>query len=112
MSLEEQERQDLIVYRLEQAEETIVDVALLLAKDRFRSAVNRIYYGIFYALVALGVANHFETSKHAKLIGWFNQHFIHGGLMDAKYGKLVNKAFNRRTKGDYDAYVEFGKKQF
>lgn len=109
MSLEEQERLALIAYRLEQADETAMDVELLIANDRLRSAINRIYYGIFYALLALGAANHFETSKHSKLIGWFNQHFIHGNLMDAKYGKIVNKAFNRRTKGDYDAYIEFDK---
>ncbi len=68
MNLEEQERLALIAYRLEQAEETVTDVALLLENDRLRSAVNRIYYGIFYALLALGAANQFETSKHAKLI--------------------------------------------
>ncbi len=27
--------------------------------------------------------------------------------MDIEYGKIVNKAFIRRTKGDYNAYVEF-----
>ena len=52
----------------------------------------------------------FETSKHAQLIGWFNKKFIHGGLIDSKYGKIINKAFNRRTKGDYDTYVVFEKK--
>lgn len=97
----------MIAYRLEQADETMEDVELLLNNDRYRSAINRIYYGIFYALLALGVAHHFETSKHSKLIGWFNKRFIHTGKMDIEYGKIVNKAFNRRTKGDYDAYVEF-----
>jgi uncharacterized protein (UPF0332 family) len=107
MTIEEKDRENLINYRLEQAEETIYDVQLLIKNDRFRSAINRIYYGMFYSLLALGLANHYETSKHSQLIGWFNKNFIHKGSIESKYGKIINKAFNRRTKGDYDIFVEF-----
>lgn len=92
-----------------QAEETVADVKLLIENDRLRAAVNRIYYGIFYSILALGLANEYQTSKHAQLIGWFNKNFISTGLIDVKYGKIVNKAFNRRTKGDYDSYIDFEK---
>lgn len=109
MTIEEEDRRNLVLYRLEQADETIQDVKLLIENDRFRSAVNRIYYGMFYSLLALGLASEFETSKHAQLIGWFNKEFINRGFIDSKYGKIINKAFNRRTKGDYDTYVEFEK---
>jgi uncharacterized protein (UPF0332 family) len=109
MTIEDADRLNLIKYRLEQAGETIQDVQLLIENNRLRSAVNRIYYGMFYALLALGLAHQFETSKHSKLIGWFNKNFINEGLIDSKYGKIINKAFNRRTKGDYDTYVEFEK---
>jgi len=107
MTIEENDRENLIIYRLEQANETILDVELLVENNRYRSAINRIYYGMFYALLALGTSQKFETSKHAQLIGWFNQNFIHKGLIDSKYGKMINKAFNRRTKGDYDTFIEF-----
>lgn len=109
MSLEEKERVELIRYRLEEANETIADVQLLIDNDRLRAAVNRIYYGMFYSLLALGLAYQFETSKHQQLIGWFNKNFIHEGLIDAKFGKIINKASNRRTQGDYESYVEFDK---
>jgi len=109
MTIEDNDRENLIKYRLEQAKETISDVQLLIENNRLRSAVNRIYYGMFYSLLALGLANQFETSKHARLIGWFNKNFINQGLIDSKYGKIINKALNRRTKGDYDTYVEFEK---
>ena len=109
MSLEEKERLELIRYRLDEARETIADVRLLIDNDRLRAAVNRIYYGIFYSLLALGLAYQFETSKHQQLIGWFNRNFIHSGLIDIKYGKIINKALNRRTQGDYESYVEFDK---
>ena len=109
MTLNDKERTTLIKHRLKQAEETILDVKLLIDNDRLRSAVNRIYYGMFYSLLALGLANKFETSKHSQLIGWFNKMFINKGLIDNKFGKIINRAFNRRTKSDYDTYVEFDK---
>ncbi|MBA4411311.1 MAG: HEPN domain-containing protein [Bacteroidota bacterium] len=109
MSLEESERKELISYRLDEARETIADVQLLIDNDRLRAAVNRIYYGMFYSLLALGLAYQFETSKHQQLLGWFNKNFIHEGLIDPKFGKIINKASNRRTQGDYESYVEFNK---
>jgi uncharacterized protein (UPF0332 family) len=109
MSIVNDDRNGLIKYRIEQAEETIIDVQLLIDNNRLRSAINRIYYGMFYSLLALGLAYEFETSRHSQLIGWFNKNFISKGIIDSKYGKILNKAFNRRTKGDYDTYVEFEK---
>ena len=109
MSLDTNERAELIKYRLDESKETILDVHLLLENDRLRAAVNRIYYGMFYSLLALGLAYEFETSKHQQLIGWFNRNFIHKGLIDPRFGRIINKASNRRTKGDYESFVEFDK---
>ena len=87
----------------------LLKMFLLLDNDRLRAAVNRIYYGMFYSLLALGLAYEFETSKHQQLLGWFNKDFIHKGLIDSKFGKIINKAANRRTKGDYESFVDFEK---
>lgn len=107
MSIDEYDRLDLIQLRLAEAKDTQADVELLISYDRLRAAINRIYYSMFYSLLALGLKYKFETSKHSQLIGWFNQKFVYEGLFDAKYGKIINKAFNRRTKGDYDLFAEF-----
>jgi uncharacterized protein (UPF0332 family) len=109
MSIDEKDKLELIKYRLDEAKDTIEDVQLLISNDRLRASINRIYYGMFYSLLALGLKFDFETSKHQQLIGWFNKNFIHEGFIDTKYGKIINKALNRRTKGDYDSYVEFEK---
>lgn len=109
MNLNEAEKRELILYRLQEAKDTIEDVKLLIDNDRYRASVNRIYYGMFYSLLALGIAYDYETSKHQQLTGWFNKNFIHEGLIDSKYGRIINKASNRRTKGDYESFVEFEK---
>jgi len=105
----EQERNDLIQYRLSEAKETILDVQILLENNRLRASVNRIYYGMFYSLLALGIAYGFETSKHQQLIGWFNKNFVYKGLIDTRFGQYINKASNRRTKGDYESFIIFDK---
>ncbi len=73
MTLDSESKSSLIIYRLQQAEEAVSDVKLLVENNRFRSAVNRIYYGMFYSLLALKLANQFESSKHAQLIGWLTK---------------------------------------
>lgn len=105
--IEKDKRDALIKYRLEQANETISEAELLLNHGKYRAAVNRIYYGMFYALLALGNKYQFATSKHGQLIGWFNREFIKGNKFDRKYGKYLREAFEVRNQGDYDAYIEF-----
>ena len=44
-----------------------------------------------------------------RLIGWFNKEYISSKKVDAKYGKILRNAYQNRTKGDYDAFVNFSK---
>ena len=109
--IDDKEREALIEYRIQQAFETIELARFLVSSDKRTTAVNRIYYGMYYALTALAIRNKFETSKHAQLIGWFNKEFIATKTLDAKFGKILRNAFQNRTKGDYDAYVIFSKNE-
>jgi uncharacterized protein (UPF0332 family) len=101
------DRDALIEYRLNQASDTIELAKFLLSSDKLVIAVNRIYYGMYYALTALALKNKFETSKHGQLIGWFNKEYIASKKVDSKYGKILRNAYQNRTKGDYDAFVNF-----
>ena len=111
MTLSEYDRKQLIKYRIEQAEETIEEVDLLLENNKLRAALSRIYYGIFYAVLALALKYDFKTSRHQKLIGWFNREFIHSGIIDLEYGKILRKAYQYRTEGDYEAIHNYTHKE-
>ena len=100
-------RQELITYRFGQAKETFELARFLTDQGKLSVAVNRIYYGMFYALGALALKHGFTTSKHSQLIGWFNKYFVSTHITDARYGKILRDAFRNRTKGDYDAFIEF-----
>lgn len=105
--IEDIDRDALVKYRINQAIETSELAIFLVNNDKLVIAVNRIYYGMYYALTALALKNSFETSKHAQLIGWFNKEFISTEKVDPKFGKILRNAFQNRTKGDYDAFVNF-----
>ena len=105
--INQKDRDALVAYRLNQAYETIELVKFLAENQKFVISVNRIYYGMYYALTALALANSFETSKHSQLIGWFNKEFIATKKSDTIFGKSLRNAFQNRTKGDYDAFSDF-----
>lgn len=107
MTLKDEARKDLIKYRLEQARDTISVVEMLIKNKELPTAVNRIYYGMFYSLLALGLKYQFETSKHQQLLGWFNKNFIHTNKIEVRFGKILRNAYKNRRKGDYETFVEF-----
>ncbi len=40
-----------------------------------------------------------------------NKDFVHTKKIDERFGKIIHKAFNRRTKSDYDTYVNYNKEE-
>ena len=109
--MDKNDRDTLVGYRLQQALETIELAKFLAENQKFVIAVNRIYYGMYYVLTALALKYSFETSKHGKLIGWFNKEFITTKKIDSRFGKILRNAFQNRTKGDYDAFVNFNQQE-
>ena len=105
--MKDDEKDDLIEYRIGRATDTIEEVSFLIKNKKFLLAVNRIYYGMFYILSAFSLKYDFSTSKHQQLIGWFNKEFIATGEIDRKYGRILHNAYNNRSTGDYDDFAEF-----
>jgi uncharacterized protein (UPF0332 family) len=103
------ELEALINYRKQQSFDTINEVQFQIDNGYLAIAVNRIYYGMFFLLLALSLKRGFKTSKHQQLIGWFNKEFIKTGIIDNKYGRIIHQAFEDRSDGDYGIFVEFTK---
>lgn len=109
--IDEESRTQLIKYRVEQAKSTMREAEFLLGNDMLRGAMNRIYYSMFYMLQALSLKYEFESSKHARLLGWFNKTFIHSGEIDVRFSKIITKGYNMRTKGDYATIYAMDKQE-
>ena len=96
-----EQRNHLVQMRIEQADKTIKQVEFCLENNQLDMAANRIYYGMFYAILALGLWKGFETSKHLQLIGWFNKNFVYTGIFPKYFTRLLKDAFDTRTDADY-----------
>ncbi|NIT55521.1 MAG: hypothetical protein GWN00_04575, partial [Aliifodinibius sp.] len=60
--------------------------------------MNRIYYSMFYAVLALLVPSESAFSRHGQVKGFFNREFIKTGVFAKDLGKLFNTVFEYRQK--------------
>ena len=98
---------ELARYRLKQAEESIDEAAFLLqGKKSPRAVINRAYYAMFYAVLALLIFEPYASSKHSGVLGYFNRRFVKPGIFPEELGRVINKAFDLRQRGDYREYEE------
>ncbi len=101
------EKGSLIHYRLEQARDSLKEADVLLAAGMsLRSVMNRIYYAMFYAVLALLQEKEAGTSKHSGAISLFDREFIKTGIFDKELSKALHRAFELRQKGDYMEQTE------
>lgn len=103
------DRETIFSYRMRQTEETLVE-ALRMLETGFspRSIINRSYYAMFYAVLALFIHSNtpHKTSKHSGVIGIFNKEFIHTGKLDARFAKMLYDLFDERMELDYRDFAE------
>lgn len=94
-------------YRMQQAEESLDEARFLLAGGKSAcSVINRAYYAMFYAVLALLVYEEFSSSKHSGVLSHLNRRFIKGGVFDKSLGLGLSKAFELRQRVDYRERVE------
>lgn len=99
-----EDKEVLASYRLRQAEETLLDAKKMLESSISpRSIVNRAYYSVFYAVLALFLKEDImlKTSKHSGIISIFDKEFVHTKKIDKKYSKILHYLFELRQEGDY-----------
>jgi len=97
----------LIKYRLEQAQVALDDAKFLMDGKRSpQSIVNRSFYAMFYAALALLQKIGKVPSKHAGVISLFDTEFALKGLFPRELSKDFHKAFELRQVSDYKVIEE------
>jgi uncharacterized protein (UPF0332 family) len=93
---------ELIRYRLGQAQTTLEDAKFLLdGKRSVQSIINRSYYAMFYAALALLQKIGKVPSKHAGVISLFDTEFALKGVFPKEFSRDFHKAFELRQVADY-----------
>ncbi len=101
------ERQAYIDYRLEKSDETLEVARILVEHQKWNSAINRIYYAVYYAVSALLFRDELSTKTHAGVKSQFFLGYIKDGPIDARFGKVYSDLFDWRHKGDYNDFFDF-----
>lgn len=97
----------MIQYRMERAQETLEDARALFEQNRTpASIVNRSYYSMFYAALAMLATIGQETSKHSGVLALFDKYFMKPKLLPSEMGVFLHQAFDMRQTGDYEEKAE------
>jgi uncharacterized protein (UPF0332 family) len=96
----------LIEYRLREAQETLKEAQLLLNKSALRGCINRCYYAMFYALLALLATKGLGNSKHSGVISLFDREFVKTGIFPKQSSKSLHRIFNERQAHDYGEMLQ------
>ena len=102
----------LIKYRLDQAQTALDDAKFLYqGKRSSQSIVNRAYYAMFYAALALLQKIGKVPSKHTGVISLFDTEFVIKDIFPKELSKDFHKLFEMRQVSDYKTSDEITAEQ-
>jgi len=96
----------LIKHNLQKADDSIIQAGALLNIQQHFGAVNRAYYAIFYAALAILLTKDLGSSKHSGVLSLFDREFVKTNEVDRKWSKIFHDAFGLRATGDYAKLAE------
>jgi uncharacterized protein (UPF0332 family) len=97
-----QERQELLKYRTSKARATFKEVELHIENKLWNTAVNRLYYSCYCAVIALLIDIEIQAQTHGGVRQMVGLHFIKTGIIENELGKFYTDIFDMRQTGDYD----------
>ena len=103
--LSEENVRALVSYRLSRAKETLAEIPHLKDMGYLNTAVNRLYYACYYAVVALLIKNHIQASTHAGVKQKLGLHFVSKGLITRESNRSFSLLIERRHSSDYDDFA-------
>ncbi len=99
----------LVTYRMEESRVALSDAEFLSVSGRSSmSIVNRAYYAMFYAVLALAQLRAGIPSKHSGAIAMFDREFVYTGIFPREMSKNLHAAFEKRQTSDYQVMESIG----
>ena len=97
----EEDKQVIVLFRINKAIETFDQISELVRLKYFNLTVNRLYFAAYYAVSALLLANNIFANTHTGASLLFNRYFGKTGKVDAALTKHYGRLLNLRITGDY-----------
>jgi uncharacterized protein (UPF0332 family) len=92
---------ELVRLRLEQVRSTLNDAVVLAEGGGTpKSIINRAYYAMFYAVLALLQSIGKVAGKHTGAIGLFDNEFVLKGALSRELSRDLHRAFDARQEAE------------
>jgi len=101
MSLNDEERKQVVDYRIDKSLRTLDDAKKVIDMQMWTTGANRLYYAVYYAVSALLITNGMNAKTHEGIIRMFNLCFVNTGKIDKELARQYNLLFTMRLTGDY-----------
>lgn len=106
MSLSDEERHAIVLYRIEKANAALDDIRKVLPLELWSIIANRMYYALYYAASALLIHDGHKVGTHKGVIALFNLKYVKEGPLSREEGTLFSNVFAFRQGSDYDDFID------
>ena len=110
MTLNTEEREAIVSYRIYKAFKTIKEVIDVGSLGYWNLAANRLYYAAYYASFALLINSGMEASTHKGVIRMISSAFVRTGILQEEDSKLLGRLFTMRQSVDYEDLFDWEEK--
>ena len=107
----DEEKFALCRLRLENAKERLSFIPGIMELGDYKTAANRSYYSVFYAMRAVLALDGFDSKKHSGIIAEFRKNYIKTGVFDSEMSEIISSLFNVRSSSDYDDFYVISKEK-
>ena len=97
-------KEDLCIYRIRNAVETLGVAALCLESQHYKDSINRSYYAAFYAIKAVLALEEIDFKRHKDAVAYFNKTYVATEIFSREMGKKLGRLKQERESSDYDDF--------
>lgn len=106
MSLSEEERRAIVLYRIEKSKAALDDIHKVFPLEVWGIIANRMYYALYYAASALLIHDGHKVGTHKGVISLLNLNYVKEGPLAREDGALFANVFAFRQGSDYDDFID------
>lgn len=96
---------ELVHVKIEKAREAMGEATWCFDGEKYPAAVNRLYYAMYRACLALLVEEERVPVKHTAVIGLVNKKYVKENLLPKDVGRYLHRIQTARVEGDYKEKV-------
>ena len=87
-------KEDLCIYRIRNAVETLGVAVLCLESQHYKDSINRSYYAAFYAIKAVLALEEIDFKRHKDAVAYFNKTYIAKEIFPREMGKRLGSDYD------------------